>query len=115
MTKPGKASRLEWTVLRAMGLCGILAFLISIASPLDDAEQQECLAARTRHHTARLLTVRQHGIGARHINSLSPQSVARWQPGVPTTATSLVAHILPPQGAVLAHQTGDRSPPQAIL
>ena len=98
-----------------MGLSGILAFVISIASPLDDGVQQECLAGRTRQHTVRLLKVRQSATGARRMHSMSASSVARQQAQVPSTATSLVVHIFLLHEAVLARQTGERSPPQASL
>jgi len=46
---------------------------------------------------------------------VSALSVARQQLQVPSAATSLVVHIPPRQRSVLAHRTGDRSPPQSLL
>lgn len=105
----------HFRVLRAIGLCGTLAFLISVASPADDEVQQECLAGRTRQHTVRLLKVASPGATARRIAPAKALPVTCFQRHPATNTTSIAIDVLQLPGAILAHQTGDRSPPAELL
>ena len=115
MKSRGNSLRLGWSIVRTIGLCAAIAFVISFASPTDDDLQQECLG-RTRQHAARLAK-------GSHRNTESKQVVAAQVAPVvhirtkPTRdrcsiATTTFLHV---KGAILAHQNGDRSPPVTAL
>jgi hypothetical protein len=100
-----------WKVLRLVGLCGSLAFVISVASPSDDEIQQECLAGRTRHHSVRLLKTTIPAATLRYNISISALAVAFSLQRTQRIDRDFTTNSLPTRSAILAHKTGDRSPP----
>jgi len=115
MKSQGNSFRQQWRVLRSIGLCGALAFVISVASPADDQIQQECMAGRTRQHAAHLPKVihRDTNAGRNLPAKALAVSCGQQQPVSTPTSIEIDPYQLP--DAILAHQTGDRSPPSALL
>ena len=115
VTNNDNVSRFLWRALRAIGLCGTLAFVISVASPADDELQQEFLAGRTRQHAARLLRVTHPGARAGRIVPAKalPADCSLRQPA--TTPASITIDRFQLPGTVQAHKTGDRSPPRFLF
>jgi len=115
MTSRRNVSPFRWRALRAIGLCGAFAFVISIASPVDDDLQQECLAGRTREHGARLLKLSHPNTAARRTLPAKAPPVACKQRQFSSTPTSLAFDLLQLPSTAFSRQTGDRSPPLAHL
>ena len=57
MNKKRIAGRYLCRVLQVVGLCGVLAFVISFASPVDDDVQPECMAGRIRQCAVRMVKI----------------------------------------------------------
>jgi len=97
-------------VLRVVGLCGALAFVISFASPVDDDLQPECMAGRTRQSTVRMVNI---------IHPASAKGTTVPAFSLPDTFVSLTAYSRHPirldignfQYEALAPSIPDRSPP----
>jgi hypothetical protein len=115
MTSQRSVPQFLWRVLRVIGLCGTLAFLISVASPADDDVQQEFLACRTRQRTVRLQQVTHPSAAAGRIVPVNALLITcGWQQPA-RTPIDIAIDLYQLPGAISAHQTGDRSPPAAIL
>jgi hypothetical protein len=115
MTSRRNVSPFRWRALRAIGLCGAFAFVISIASPVDDDLQQECVGGRTREHAARLLKLSHPNTAAGRILPAKAPPVACKQRQLSGAPTGLAFDLLQLPGAAFSRQTGDRSPPLAPL
>jgi len=104
---------LERRILRVVGFCGVLAFLVSFASYADDEVQQECMAGRGRHEAevCRLLKATHRDFERVRLR-LKAVPTRCFQPGKPPQEFAEAAiHALYLPAAVLANHTGDRSPP----
>jgi len=111
MNTKSNSMRLGWNIVRTVGLCGALAFVMSFASPADDDLQQEC-RGQTRWHAVRLVKVIHRGTAARRIVATRalPAACGPAQPATDRFDIETVNFFQLP-GAILSHHTGDRSPP----
>jgi hypothetical protein len=113
MTSKDNVSHFYWRALRAIGLCGTLAFVISVASPIDDDVQQESAPSR-RHQSVTLSKATHPADGrARNASAVVPTPVISFF--LPTTDATAVAMARALPSAIQAYQTGDRSPPVVRL
>jgi|SRR5215469_2609218 len=97
-------------VLQVVGLCGVLAFVISFASPVDDDVQSECMVGHTRQCTFRMVNI---------THPASAKGTTLEAASLPDTFLSLSAYSRHPikldignfQYEILAPSLPDRSPP----
>ena len=115
MSLKGHGSKWRWKALSAIGLCGCLAFVISIVSPADDETQQEFLAGRTRHHAVRLLKAKGPGSSCKRVATAKALPARREQQHRASTQTSIALRLFQLPGGILADHTGSRSPPLTAL
>src|SRR5262245_60877675 len=70
-------------LLRVVGLCGVLAFVISFASPVDDDVQSECMVGHTRQCIVRMVNI---------THPASPKRTTFQAASLPKTFLSLSAY-----------------------
>jgi hypothetical protein len=98
-------------IRQAIGLLGTLALGISIASPADDAVQQEFVVCSVRHRAVRLLQATYPSAAASRIIPVKALPVTYRQRQLTTHPTIAAERRLQLRGAILTHKTGNRSPP----
>jgi len=101
------------TVFRAVGLCGVLALVMSVASPADDDVQQPFMGSRTPQHVARVLKL-SHPDKVRGPTSLSAESPAAQL--TPTLSLQYTVQVRNTdfQDEPKSQTTGGRSPPAVL-
>ena len=115
MRSKGKALLLLKWALQLIGLCGTLAFAISVISPADDDVPQDCVASsgRTLGHKTRLLRFTHPGSTAAQIAVKALHAACLLQP-TPANPARVAIGLIQLPDAILPRQTGERSPPRAL-
>jgi hypothetical protein len=90
-----------------------LALFVSIASPADDAVQQEAAPCRLRHVGRVSKTNPPAPTQSRSIPARATASVQL--PFAPTHQVGINLESVLPPDEIQAHQTGDRAPPRSLL
>ena len=90
-----------------------LALFISIASPADDAVQQEAAPCRPRHVVRVSNTNRTVPSQSRSIPARAAASEQLSFPPTHHIGINMESVLLPDE--IQAHQTGDRAPPRSVL